>query len=117
MSKQGRHYAEIVPLAAGGSSKSTFTYHGEAAFTAGQLVSVPLGPRSSAGIVVNLVAKPNFKTKPVAKLHELILPSQFLNLGKWIADYYAAPLSKVLQTMLPSGLTAKPRPSESQPQE
>ncbi|MGB7151131.1 MAG: primosomal protein N', partial [Terriglobales bacterium] len=57
-----------------------------------------------SGIVVELHDRPpQVKTKKVIEAIDLspALDEQLLKLGKWIADYYLAPLGEVFRTMLP----------------
>jgi primosomal protein N' (replication factor Y) len=63
-----------------------------------------------SGIVVDLLdRKPSVETKNVVSVldPEPVLDAQLMRLGKWIADYYLAPLGEVLRTMLPLGAEFK----------
>jgi primosomal protein N' (replication factor Y) len=63
-----------------------------------------------SGIVVDLHdRKPSVETKNVVSVldPEPVLDAQLMRLGKWIADYYLAPLGEVLRTMLPLGAEFK----------
>jgi primosomal protein N' (replication factor Y) (superfamily II helicase) len=70
----------------------------------GGRVLVPFRQQRLSGIVVNLHDRaPRVKTKKVIEALDLapVLDEQLLKLGKWIADYYLAPLGEVFRTMLP----------------
>src|SRR5882757_7127870 len=83
-----------------------FTYRvpGEATPVVGGRVLVPFRQRRMTGIVVDLHdRKPSVKTKPIFSVLDAspVLDDQLLRLGRWIADYYLAPLGEVFRTMLP----------------
>jgi primosomal protein N' (replication factor Y) len=75
----------------------------------GGRVLVPFRQQRMSGIVVELhdrppqVTTPQIKIKKVLEALDLspVLDEQLLKLGKWIADYYLAPLGEVFRTMLP----------------
>jgi primosomal protein N' (replication factor Y) len=83
-----------------------FTYHvpAEVAPVVGGRVLVPFRLRRMTGIVVELHdRKPSVKTKSILRVLDVspVLDPQLLRLGRWIADYYLAPLGEVFRTMLP----------------
>jgi primosomal protein N' (replication factor Y) len=83
-----------------------FTYRvlGEAAPVVGGRVLVPFRQQRMTGIVVELHdRKPSVKTKTILSVLDSspVLDDQLLRLGRWIADYYLAPLGEVFRTMLP----------------
>jgi primosomal protein N' (replication factor Y) (superfamily II helicase) len=70
----------------------------------GGRVLVPFRQQRFSGIVVDLHDRaPRIKTKKVIEAIDLspVLDEQLLKLGKWIADYYLAPVGEVFRTMLP----------------
>lgn len=70
----------------------------------GGRVLVPFRQQRLSGIVVELHDRPpQAKTKKVIEALDLspVLDEQLLKLGKWIADYYLAPVGEVFRTMLP----------------
>ena len=76
----------------------------------GGRVLVPFRQQRLSGVVVGLHdTAPNVKTKSVLSLLDTtaVLDSSLLQLGKWISDYYLAPLGEVLRTMLPLGAEFK----------
>jgi len=70
----------------------------------GGRVLVPFRQRRMSGIVVDLHDRqPAVVTKNVVSVldPEPVIDAQLMRLGKWIADYYLAPLGEVFRTMLP----------------
>ena len=70
----------------------------------GGRVLVPFRQQRMSGIVVDLHdRKPNVQIKNVVSVLDPapVLDEQLMRLGKWIADYYLAPLGEVFRTMLP----------------
>ncbi len=103
MAKEMRFYYLVAVLAAGGSLRSNFTYHSFTKLAVGQLVRLGLGRRTSLGVVVGSSAKPSFVTKPIDEIIPLPpIPSHLVELALWMSDYYATPLARVWQTVLPS---------------
>ena len=83
-----------------------FTYRvpPDAAPVVGGRVLVPFRQQRMTGIVVELHdRKPNVTTKSILTVLDAapVLDEQLLQLGRWIADYYLAPLGEVFRTMLP----------------
>jgi primosomal protein N' (replication factor Y) (superfamily II helicase) len=83
-----------------------FTYRvaAEATPVVGGRVLVPFRQQRMTGIVVELHdRKPSVKTKAILSVLDVspVLDEQLLRLGRWIADYYLAPLGEVFRTMLP----------------
>jgi primosomal protein N' (replication factor Y) len=83
-----------------------FTYRvpADAAPVVGGRVLVPFRQQRMTGIVVDLHdRKPNVTTKNILTVLDTIpvLDDQLLQLGRWIADYYLAPVGEVFRTMLP----------------
>ncbi len=70
----------------------------------GGRVLVPFRQQRMSGIVVELHDRPpQVKIKKVIEALDLspVLDEHLLKLGKWIADYYLAPVGEVFRTMLP----------------
>src|ERR1039458_3457436 len=78
---------------------------------AGGRVLVPFRQQRLSGVVTKLHdRKPAIKTiKDLVSVLDPapVLDEQLLRLGKWIADYYLAPLGEVFRTMLPLGAEFK----------
>jgi len=83
-----------------------FTYRvpADATPVVGGRVLVPFRQQRLTGIVVDLHdRKPSVTIKPILSVLDVapVLDDQLLRLGRWIADYYLAPLGEVFRTMLP----------------
>src|SRR5690348_2552573 len=85
---------------------TAFTYrvsNGAMPVVGGRVV-VPFRQQRMSGIVVDLHNRPpKVQAKNVVSVldAEPVLDAQLMKLGKWIADYYLAPLGEVFRTMLP----------------
>ena len=67
-------------------------------------VVAPFGPRKLTGVVLHLHNdEPEYETREVLSLRdaEPVLDADLIDLGKWIAEYYCAPIGEVLKSMLP----------------
>ncbi len=83
-----------------------FTYRvpADAAPVVGGRVLVPFRQQRMTGIVIEVHdRKPSVQTKSLLSVLDLapVLDEQLLRLGRWIADYYLAPIGDVFRTMLP----------------
>ena len=95
--------AVAVPL------RTTFTYRVPerlaAEIAAGSRVLVPFRKKSLVGVVTDWAeeAPPGTKLRDVQKCLDLLpaLTPRLLELGKWIATYYVAPIGEVYRAMLP----------------
>src|SRR5580693_5156694 len=98
-------YCEValpVPL------RTTFTYGVpdalEETVVPGARVLVPFRNRAVLGVVVELHRKPPdlIKIKNVSEVWDPIpaLPPRLLELGKWVANYYLAPVGETCRAML-----------------
>src|SRR6516225_1832016 len=70
----------------------------------GGRVVVPFREKRLCGIVTELHDRePSFKAKPVEQVLDSTpaLTNELMQLGRWIAHYYIAPIGEVLRTMLP----------------
>jgi primosomal protein N' (replication factor Y) (superfamily II helicase) len=70
----------------------------------GSRIVVPFGPRKLTGVILHCHdERPTVTTREALRLidAEPVLDAELLALGRWIADYYCAPLGEVLRTMLP----------------
>lgn len=92
----------------------TFTYEIpaglEGTVAVGQLVWVPFGARKLQGVVVALADKASIsQTRPIDEIVERrpwLTPVQ-IELARWIAHRYLAPLSECVWLMLPPGIEQK----------
>lgn len=74
-------------------------------------VRVPVGKRRLVGVLLGLDAPaspPERELRAVEELLDLepVLSAELIDLGRFIADYYLAPLGEVLRAMLPADLPA-----------
>ncbi len=70
----------------------------------GGRVIVPFREKRLSGIVAELHdRKPDFAAKPILQVLDTApaLTPELMQLGRWIAQYYIAPIGEVLRTMLP----------------
>jgi len=70
----------------------------------GGRVMVGFREKRLCGVVTELHDRePSFKAKPIQQLLDTTsaLPDELMQLGRWIAHYYIAPIGEVLRTMLP----------------
>src|SRR5690349_21688435 len=85
---------------------TAFTYrvsNGAMPVVGGRVV-VPFRQQRMSGIVVDLHDRPpKVQAKNVVSVldAEPVLDARLMKLGRWIADYYLAPLGEVFRTMLP----------------
>ena len=101
----------------------TFTYAvpGDLPLNLGSCVHVSFGRRKLSGFVVGFPdTPPDAEIKPVESVEsdDLSLPAELLELGRWVSDYYLAPLGEVLRAALPAGLgkrTPPPLEPDEQP--
>lgn len=70
----------------------------------GARVVVPFGPRKLTGFILDIREEvPSVAVREVLRLldEEPVLESHQIELGRWIASYYCAPLGEVLRVMAP----------------
>ena len=104
------NYYLIAPAQSFHNTDSLLTYESEQKLEIGQVVTIPLGKKSTLGIVMQKCDKPSFETKPIQNiLYEEPLPPKLTKALSWLADYYRAPMSSVIQAALPRGITKKRR--------
>jgi primosomal protein N' (replication factor Y) len=91
----------------------TFTYEVNGVVPAvGARVLVPFSGQRLMGVVVRVHEGPlpeGVETKPVQQVLDAaaLLPDELMQLAKWIAQYYVAPLGEVLRGMLPLAAEVK----------
>ena len=71
---------------------------------AGSRIVVPFGPRKLTGVILRCPDEPpSVPTREAQRIidSEPVLGAELLALGRWIANYYCAPLGEVLRGMLP----------------
>ena len=113
-------YAEVVVLTYQAPDIGTFTYEVpknlENQIKIGQLVEVPFGKRNPMGIVMSTgygLRTTDNRIKPLTSiiLDQPILLHYQIELLKWMASYYFAPMVNCLEAMLPP-IPKKPSPIE-----
>jgi len=104
-------YYEVAPLTYIGKDVDVLTYMSSDDLVAGTLVMVPLRGKKIFGVVINLVNKPTFESKEIIEIFydKPVISLEYLKLASWMSQYYAASLSSVLSTFLPTGFTKKRR--------
>ena len=91
----------------------TFTYAVNGVMpVVGARVLVPFSGQRLMGVVVRVhedAPKDDFEIKPVQQVLDdaALLPDELMELARWIAAYYVAPLGEVLRGMLPLGAEVK----------
>ena len=98
--------------------RGTFHYHlpsrMEGKVGVGHLVTAQFGHRPVQGVVIDLPRVPEVpETRPIDDLldPEPVLTQPQLQLARWMAEYYHAPLIESITLMLPSGLS---QPADSE---
>lgn len=103
--------ASLVEVALPVPLRQTFSYRvsGEAP-PPGTRVTVPFRNRQLVGWVVGKGRKvPGLRDVLAVLEPEPSVAGELLELARWVADYYVAPLGTVMQAMLPVGMTGHPR--------
>lgn len=76
----------------------------------GMRCRVPLGKRTVEGVIVECLdrAPDGVRVRQVEEIVDRrpVLSKELLDLGRFIADYYLAPIGEVLKSMIPSGVDA-----------
>jgi primosomal protein N' (replication factor Y) (superfamily II helicase) len=88
----------------------TYAIPGDMQPVVGGRVLVPFRQKRMTGVVTELHdRKPEITTKAILSVldTEPVLNEHLLRLGRWISDYYLAPLGEVFRTMLPLGAEFK----------
>src|SRR5690606_21429617 len=85
----------------------------------GVRVRVPFGPRTVPGLVLELgdaCPVDARKVRPITQVLEgaPVLEPDVLQLARWAAGYYHAPLGEVLGAAVPQDITARGRPAPVQ---
>jgi primosomal protein N' (replication factor Y) len=109
------HYFEVAPIRIIRLHSSTFTYSSDQPLKIGQVVLIKVGKKELIGVVMSIVSKPDYQTKPISSVLESHpLPTPLVQLATWLSDYYHTPLATVFQTILPRGLDKKRRVKDTQ---
>lgn len=104
------NYYEVAPNQIVRVDSTSFTYSFDTPLQIGQIVLIEIGKKQMIGVVLRKVSKPSYPTKRIISVIEPTpLPSQLIDLAKWLSDYYVSPFATVLQAMLPRGIQKKRR--------
>lgn len=94
----------------------SLTYAHPSELPIGQIVIVEVGKKQMIGVILSETKKPTYQTKEIiSTIEEIPVPKQLIELSLWLSEYYLTPLASVLQTILPSGVNKKRRPSLKTP--
>ncbi len=103
-------YVEVILGKGVGKGASVLTYFSSLPLTPGSIVEVPLMRTKAPGVVIKEVTQPDFKCREVSRvLYSKPLPLHLVKTAEWISQYYSAPLSGVMQMILPNGILKKRR--------
>jgi primosomal protein N' (replication factor Y) len=113
-------YLDIAVFTTTEGNADIFTYHvnDNEGLAIGRVVKVPFKNRSLYGIVLDISnKKPEFATKEIAEVLDdsLTLPEHLIKTAYFMSEYYHAPLSLALKTMLPRGFYKKRRTIKKDP--
>jgi primosomal protein N' (replication factor Y) len=81
----------------------------------GSRVEVPIGAKKTTGFVVGLSDKAEIDPKKLRKIRSLLddeepaLTPEIIELCRWAAEYYIAPLGEMLRVALPANMAARGR--------
>ena len=97
-----------------GNYYDVLTYQSSGQLAVGTIVSVPVGKKTSLGVITKQVKQPDFACKDIAKVViDTPLPQTLLQLHSWLCDYYATKPGIAWQTILPARIASKPRIKDS----
>jgi primosomal protein N' (replication factor Y) len=108
-------FAEVaVPVAVHGSFTYAIPDELRDGVRLGSRVEVPFGPKRTTGFVVALIDHVDdaSKLKPIRAVlddDEPALTPEIIELCRWAAEYYIAPLGEMLRTALPANMSARGR--------
>ncbi len=84
----------------------------------GTIVGIPLGKKTTVGIIYKKVKKPegDFKIKPITKrYYDTPLPKHLLKSIIWLSNYYLVPLPQVVSLFLPNTIDKKHKVADINP--
>lgn len=98
-------YYEVFVAEQRYQKREALTYQSAQKLTAGQVVIVPYGNRNVTGFVAAKTTKPEFSTKQISEVSELVLPDASLQLHAWMRAFYPYGSGAITQLFLPSDIT------------
>lgn len=91
-----------------GNGGGALTYSSKLDLQPGQLVLIPIGPKTVTGIVIRRVKSVNFSTRPITQLiYPIPIPSHLLKSIYWLSEYYLSAPTACANLLIPAGLTAR----------
>jgi primosomal protein N' (replication factor Y) len=83
----------------------------------GSLVSIPVGHATRLGVIGALGPPKDFPVERLKLVAQIVYPfpaltPDLLELARWMAGYYAAPLDAVIEAMIPAAVRRGARPKE-----
>lgn len=99
------YYYEVAPNRIVRSESPVFTYAFRDRLQPGQIVTIEVGTKPLLGIIVQVVARPDYATKEISEVLGIPpIPLPLLELACWMSTYYNTHLATVLQSLLPRGV-------------
>ena len=108
------HYYNISLL---GSPLEPFTYCSNSEIKLLTKVSIDVRNRTTDGVVIERVQKPEFKTNEVLSLSEFFYSQKQLELARFISTYYICSLGEALGIMMPFSCISQDEVKTSLPEE
>jgi primosomal protein N' (replication factor Y) len=108
-------WVQVLVDAPGNRQSYTYRLAPGMAAVGGDVVQVPFGGREVGGVVLTCADRPPPEVDPrsVRPVSEVLgrglFPPGFWGIIERVAEYYLAPLPRVLETALPPGLLSRPR--------
>lgn len=100
-------YVEVA-IAKQHTGDKFFSYETELPVEIGAIVRVSYGRAKAMGVVVGIVKKPTFKTKPISEILPFTLPTESLQLMLWMFTFYPDDRGMITQLFIPSNFVSKP---------
>jgi primosomal protein N' (replication factor Y) len=107
-------FAEIaLPLAVHGTFTYSIPENLRDSVRLGSRVEVPLGPKLSTGFVVGLIDESPLDSAKVKAIRSVLdedesaLTREIIDLCRWGAEYYIAPLGEMLRVALPANMASR----------
>jgi primosomal protein N' (replication factor Y) len=107
-------YAAVaIPLAVHGTFTYAIPLDLRDSVRLGSRVEVPIGPKLSTGFVVGLVDETDVDAAKVKAIRSVLdeeepaLLPEIIELCRWAADYYIAPLGEMLRVALPANMASR----------
>lgn len=99
------HYFLVAPSSNSYHGREPLTYSFNEKLEVGQVVKITLRNRPLLGLVLEQTHKPEFATQPIINsLPNVVLPTAYVDLLRWISEYYVAPIGVSTSHFVPSFL-------------